>query len=328
MDALTVTAFPRLHFGLLDLGHATPRKYGGVGVVLDWPIYEIRVSVSGELEFAGFTALDSTAKNDIDAMTRRFLSFNDLTSCRVELCGTPIQHVGLGSKTALSLAVLAGINERFSLGRSIEELQCASGRGAVSGIGVHGFFLGGLIVDAGQPQDGFSHVPSSSARSTSVPFLQMRIPMNESWTFYLLLPAGIRYSGADERELFNRHTPIPQAEAYEAISLVYHGIVPSLVTNDLQSLRASLHRFGKVGFKAREIAAQTHETRATLEDLQKLESCAAGMSSVGPLLYAVSNAGRAVAENDVRAACARHGASLLSICKVRNSGYTIRRDSI
>jgi beta-ribofuranosylaminobenzene 5'-phosphate synthase len=328
MDAIMVTAFPRIHFGLLDLAHATQRKYGGVGVVLDWPAYEIRVSASDQLEFAGFMALDAIAGDDIQAVAKSFLAGNRLKSCRIELCRPPLQHVGLGSKTALTLAVLTGVNECFSLGRTVADLQRASGRGSVSGVGVHGFFLGGLIVDAGQPQDGLSHAPSSAASPTSASLLQLRTAMDESWVFYLLLPAGMRYSGLEERELFTRLTPIPPAEAHEAISLVYHGIVPSLLTKDLGSLRAAFRRFSAIGFKAKEIAAQTDETRLLLQDVQALESCAAGMSSVGPLVYAVSNRDRDVVEKEVRAACLKSGATVLSICSARNSGCSIRRDAL
>lgn len=324
MNAVRVTAFPRVHFGLLDLAHATRRKYGGVGVVLDWPVYEIAVTRSESLSFEGFNALDETAQDELREVTKRFLVANGVSQCKVELCSSPPQHVGLGSKTALTLAILAGVNECLSLGRSAVALQRASGRGAVSGIGTHGFFSGGLIVDVGQPQDGRPHVPSAAAITTEPSLLQMRVALPECWVFYLLLPNGIHYSGLQERELFSRQTPIPAAEAYEAISLVYHGIVPSLITGELEPLRMALRRFGQVGFKAREIAAQTEETRELLANLNALESCAVGMSSVGPLVFAISNLERGGVETDVRAACLESGATLVRACKVRNEGHSIR----
>lgn len=323
MNGLVVTAFPRLHFGLLDLAHATSRKYGGVGVVLDWPAYEVAIASATELEFGGFSSIDDAASDGLQSIVRRYLVSKALPPCRIDLRKVLPQHVGLGSKTALTLAILVGLNEYFSSRESTADLQFYSGRGGVSGVGVHGFFSGGLIVDVGQFQDRKPHLPSALVDSQDVSLLQLRNPVAESWLFYLLLPNGVRYAGADERDLFLKHSPIPSSEVFESIALVYHGIVPAFATNQLQPLRAALRRIGEIGFKAREIAAQTNEARMLLDRLYETGICAAGMSSVGPLVFAVSNIERAVVEPEIQSLCSRLGATVLQVCPARNSGYLL-----
>ena len=87
-----------------------------------------------------------------------------LPAARVSVGVRPEEHVGLGVGTQLSLAVarallrLAGMPDPGPT-----ELATLTGRGARSGIGLHGFHHGGMIVDGGRKREG--SVPPLLARA-------------------------------------------------------------------------------------------------------------------------------------------------------------------
>jgi predicted sugar kinase len=72
---------------------------------------------------------------------------------------------------------------------------------------------------------------------------------------------------------------------------MYHGIVPAILERDLSELAANLRKFQRAGFKHAEIIAQTSNVIGLIEDLEGLHSGAVGMSSLGPLVYFVTEDG-------------------------------------
>jgi beta-ribofuranosylaminobenzene 5'-phosphate synthase len=199
----------------------------------------------------------------------------------------PPQHVGLGTKTALILAAVMAANVELELKLDAATLQSLSGRGGTSGIGIHGFFTGGFLVDAGHPQAAITSLsPSSSRRANSVPMLVLRLPIPLNWRFHLVLPPGTVLEGSAEAEFFANNTPISEGDAHEAISLAYHGLMPAVREADLKKLQLILGRIHKIGFKASELAAQTPQVRDVYHRLLQT-SMPVGLSSLGPLLYVV-----------------------------------------
>ena len=116
------------------------------------------------------------------------------------------------------------------------------------------------------------------------------------------LPHGRIYSGEDEAIFFEENTPIGAAEVYEVLAAVYHGIVPAFAEADLGLLRAALWDVQQTGFKKREIAGQTGRVRELLELLHSRWKLAAGMSSLGPLVYGISLCDRSVPGSDIASA--------------------------
>jgi len=73
-----------------------------------------------------------------------------LAPARIEVVSTAPEHAGLGVGTQLSLGVARGLYELAGLPPpTAEQLAALTGRGRRSGVGLHGFRLGGLIVDGG-----------------------------------------------------------------------------------------------------------------------------------------------------------------------------------
>lgn len=201
-----VTAHSRLHFGLFSFG-AQPGgaqlQFGGVGAMIDRPLVRLLVvqavdwSASGPqsdraLEFAQRTA----AGLDLPAEWR----------CRVTVLDAPPAHVGLGSGTQLALAVASGVSRvaRRPLTR-LEDLAAFTGRARRSSVGLHGFFRGGLIVDAGKRH-----------RDVVSPLLA-RIDLPAPWRFVLLISHNEQglHGDAEERAF----AELPAVDARTATGL-------------------------------------------------------------------------------------------------------------
>jgi len=167
---VTIHSFPRLHVGLLDLGHATHRHYGGAGFYVDGLPVEIQVTRSREMRLLGLEQLDREGQRDLRnaiTRTRALLSWPKLT---IQLRNVPQQHVGLGSKTATILGTLKAINLICRSPLENRTVQKLSNRGGTSGIGVNAFFSGGFLVDCGHAASGKqTFAPSSRRTHFSVP---------------------------------------------------------------------------------------------------------------------------------------------------------------
>src|SRR5690606_33958207 len=151
--------------------------------------------------------------------------------------GHAMQHVGLGTKTALKLAVVSAYHRLLEMCVDRAVQQRLSGRGGASGIGIHGFFEGGVLWDAGKPAQAVEALlPSGAALAKSTPTLMMRQPFPSPWRVGLCLPRAERSHGMDERRFFEAHTPIPRNEALETMALLYHGVLPAFRQVDLALL--------------------------------------------------------------------------------------------
>lgn len=323
-----VRAYPRLHLSLLDLGGATFRRYGGAGIMLDCMPVEVVVEDGGGGPIVGLDRLDALGQKDVtEALERLSASIqapNLRRPLRIGLRTIPPQHIGLGTKTALILAILKGCIVHCGIKVPKYRLQALSARGATSGVGIHGFFCGGFVVDAGHPAHaGKMYAPSRFRQDIGIPCHVSRISIPNRWRFGLILPPGRRYAGSDELAFFRRNTPISKSTVQEAISYMYHGVVPAVRTRDLLLLKRSLRALHKWGFKASELCGQSIEVQRTFRALDRMPECAVGLSSMGPLLYTVMDVRSKHIQHKIACYCQDNGLSLLAICKGRNLGCEV-----
>ena len=280
-------AFPRLHFGLADLGRATLRAYGGAGVQLDGPHIEVEAAIAESRVLSGFERLDERGQADVAAAIERFEAvLPDELSFRVSLLTDIYEHVGLGTKTAVILGALqaAAIASGYNVSRT--ELQLLSGRGGASGVGIHAFFIGGLVIDAGHWQsDVVALHPSAARKPVDVPLLVNRLEVPHNWRFRLVLPRGKRLAGEDEARFFDSATPVPAQEVHETIALLHHGIGPAFATGNIDALAESLDALQKCGFKSKEVEAQPCSVQTLMTECRRIGPT--GLSSIGPLVFVV-----------------------------------------
>jgi beta-RFAP synthase len=275
---LRIRAPSRLHFGLLGWNSQAARPYGGIGLMIELPGIELVCEAAAQAEATG--PLCARAQPLLTDLVRRLLDAGrPVTPARVQIVCAPEEHIGLGVGTQLSLAVayaflkLSGVPEPTP-----RDLAQLTGRGAHSGVGLHGFLHGGLIVAGGRKDE------------TGGPPLLSRVPFPEEWSILIVQPPGPRgLHGADETQAFLDLPPIPQSVTDALCRLVLLEVLPALAERDLAGFGASLSAL-QAGVGARFAPAQGGIYAAPLlaSIAQKLETLGffgVGQSSWGPTLY-------------------------------------------
>src|SRR5437764_646515 len=129
-----IVARPRIHVSLADMGFASLRSFGGIGFSIEEPLTVFQFEQYGDLEIHGLDVLDEEGRADLTQVLERMRLDREELHFRAILKAVPPQHVGFGSKTALSLALVAGVNAFKAIGWSVQQMQRLSGRGAASGV--------------------------------------------------------------------------------------------------------------------------------------------------------------------------------------------------
>jgi beta-RFAP synthase len=269
----------RLHFGLLGWGPQPLRRFGGIGLMIDSPGIELSVEPAPAWNFEGPLA---TRVEQIVTQLRARMHENGTTlpPARIRVERAPAEHVGLGVGTQLCLAVartvlrLAGTAEP-----AVEQLARLTGRGRRSGIGLHGFHHGGLIVDG------------QRTAQDEIPPLLARLPFPEEWSILIIQPPGDRgLHGSDERRAFANLAPIAQSVADSLGQLVVREILPAVARADLSTFGGALGELqaqvGACFAPAQGGIYTTAQAAAIVDDLQQAGFAGAGQSSWGPTLYA------------------------------------------
>ncbi|MBI1311528.1 hypothetical protein GC176_09490 [bacterium] len=262
--SVTVTTGSRLHFGLLTHRPQSGREFGGIGVMIDSPGWQIAVSTSGvrestpvpDLSRTGsvtvtVSAAAATACVDSEERVRRTLerwvqsTRTDVeqgsrsalpADLRVHVERAIPGHRGLGSGTQLGLA----IGRALSLAAGEGDLNTGvlaerTGRGLRSAVGTWGFERGGLIVDGGK-------LPEQTV-GTCV----SRLEFPAEWRFLLIAPAGgYGLSGADEVAAFERLQGMPGERSQRLCRIALMDLLPAIAETDVAAASAALTEYGRV----------------------------------------------------------------------------------
>lgn len=321
---MLIRCYPRIHLGLIDLGGATFRRYGGAGFTLSSLSTELVAVPSRRLVVNGLDKLDTQGQQDLISALERLLKVVPSARTRITIKKLPPQHVGLGTKTALLLGAITVATLATDVRLPPKLAKQLAGRGGASGVGVNTFFSGGFLTDVGHKSNKLGdYEPSSTQVPLSYPPVSCRVKIPSSWVFYLLLPGGQRYSGVSEAEFFQLNTPVPKAEVMRCLALTYHGVVPAVLTKDLALLKMSIQGLQRTGFKRRELEAQPDTIKGIIEQFQRTPECAAGVSSMGPLIYVIADKNNEAVKAQVNAVCREFQAVILDVCSGRNRGYEV-----
>jgi beta-RFAP synthase len=296
-----VEAPSRLHFGLLSLladgaecwpgfGDAPGvpvRSFGGVGLMIDTPSIALSVRPATEWRAEGSAsarALQFAQKfvDELPPAERR--PFHVL----VERC--PPEHVGLGTGTALGLAVARALAiELGHLEWSTLELAERVGRGERSAVGIHGFEHGGFIVEAGK-------LPNEAIAP-----LVCRQEFPDAWRVVVIQPGEPgEWHGDRERRAFAQLRRNSDAGLTETLCrLVLLGMLPALASADCDAFGEALYEFNaRLGAVFAPVQGGTYGSRRAADVIAFLRAQGvhgAGQSSWGPTVFAVvSDVDRAV----------------------------------
>jgi beta-ribofuranosylaminobenzene 5'-phosphate synthase len=307
---VTVKTPSRLHCTLIDLHGGLGRVDGGIGVALEDPKLMLRAHLSDEPSnvrginkdlFQKF--VNQFLKNSIEVLAIEPPGF-EVLGAQINVLETIPSHMGLGSRTQLSLALGVALTRLLELDCSIQTIARVMGRGGTSGVGVAAFEQGGFILDVGHSfgpgRQKTSFVPSRIANAPPAPVLAHQA-MPPDWLFVVTLPAiGKGAYGSREVEIFRKYCPIPKKEVEKLSRLILMQLMPALIEKDIQTFGAALTALQQIGFKKVEINLQRKIITDLMEVALSSGAAGGGMSSFGPATYALVT-GREEAEDVARA---------------------------
>jgi len=287
-----ISAPSRLHFGLIDLHGGLSRVDGGIGLALSNPHTILSASIARELQAEGGTP---EMNRRADTAARAILAHQGISGgALLTLHSSPSEHVGLGSGTALGLSAARAVCELYRLNLSVREIAGIIGRGGTSGIGTGAFDRGGFLLDGGHSFGKFadkeSFLPSAASEGVCPPPVIARQDFPEEWKILLVTPHTLlRIYGDEERELFTRACPVPEAEVGETCREVIMRVLPGLVDHDLDLFSAGINRIQHLGFKKAECTHQPPVVEDLLRAVRSAGATCAGMSSFGPTVFCITD---------------------------------------
>jgi len=203
------------------------------------------------------------------------------------------EHLGIGSKTQLCLAIGLAITKLEGLELPVERITKIVGRGGTSGIGWRGFEQGGFILDAGHNfgpgKEKETFLPSSASSSANPALTLIRYPIPENWRFLVIIPK-VKQGAHDQEEvnIFQEYTPINREDVNEVSHQIIMKVLPGLIKNDLDCFGEGIRRIQKIGFKKIEIDLQHPIVKNLMKFLEAEGVKAYGMSSFGPCVVAIT----------------------------------------
>lgn len=233
-----VSTGARLHFGLLAHAGQGQRQFGGVGLMVDQPGFQLQVETSdGTSPGDSYHGPDIWADRVQEVVQRcRQLAPDAPANCRWTLSQTILPHVGLGSGTQLALAVAQAYTTlQGETNCPVIALATRAGRGLRSALGIHGFQQGGLIVEVGKR----SSEQISPAAS--------RIEWPAEWRILLIRPTDAKgLSGADEIQAFSKLAPMAKALSARLCQITLLEFLPAVLEHDFDTATESLFQFGRL----------------------------------------------------------------------------------
>ncbi len=286
----------RIHCTLIDLNGQLGRIDGGFGIALTAPamVLDIENGSSG-VQFAARADALPVLREIVDKVFHKDPSLQQ--DVKLALKEYFPSHVGLGSKTQLSLAVVTALLQAKHVPETDQIAARARlvERGGTSGVGCIAFERGGFILDGGHTfgpvAEKQTFLPSSASRTCVGPLLA-RYAVPREWRFVLITP-NVRPGAHDQEEVnvFQRFCPIPLAEVQALSHLILMKVLPSMACGDITRFGQAISAIQQTGFKRIEVSLQADVVRNLLPYLVEQGAAGAGMSSFGPTVYAFTDSG-------------------------------------
>ncbi|WP_442507233.1 beta-ribofuranosylaminobenzene 5'-phosphate synthase [Novipirellula sp. SH528] len=223
-----VTTGSRLHFGLLD----TAKPFGGVGVMIDDPITEVRARRADT--FAGPTIAADRVLG-IAERYRQHFHLETLPNCQIEVVRRPSAHTGLGTGTQLAMAVAEAISRLLNPSLSDETIAFRiADRGRRSAVGIHGYLRGGLIYE------------DSDSASELNP-IQQRLDVPKQWCVAILRPTQETSTISGDEEL-NQFAKLPATTPRQRAhfrDLITKRLLPAIENADFDAFSEAVHHYNR-----------------------------------------------------------------------------------
>jgi beta-ribofuranosylaminobenzene 5'-phosphate synthase len=263
----------RLHLGLLELGDGMGRIYGGMGVAVEKPFTEIEVEPNEKLQVEG----DAGPIQEV--VDRLGSTYGIEPRVRIRVINSIPAHVGLGSRTQLTLAIATGITQLYGIKATVDDLARILGLGRISGIGTAVFRAGGFVLDGGR-----------RIGSDGLPPILIQRPFPRSWAFTIAIPGGMRGpTDAEEEYLFGMLPKMDDGTVGRLCRLTLVKLLPALVEEDIASFGEALTDIQRIlggYFSTVQGGVFANPQAEEISDMMSnMGAVAVGQSSWGPSLY-------------------------------------------
>lgn len=228
---VSVRTGARLHAGMFAFGRPDARQFGGLGLMIDRPGWELSLAPSER-----FAVVGPQAERVSAAALRLAAGLGFSGGAAIEILNEIPAHAGLGSGTQLHAALAAGLAALRGDGPlDLPALVRLTQRGRRSAIGLYGFVQGGLLVEAGRlPQDDLAP-------------LCARLDVPANWRFVLVRPRALAgVSGAAEVAAFAQLPPTPVETTAELTRIALLELLPAFAAHDAVLAGAALTGFGRL----------------------------------------------------------------------------------
>lgn len=233
---VTVRTGARLHFGLLAINPSRGRQFGGVGLMVDAPGFDLTAE-RADVDVDSILGGTSTNKQRIGLLVERLReqSTGPIPPLKITVHDEIPPHSGLGSGTQLGLAVATIVAAMSGEPLpTIRERAERVGRGKRSAIGLYGFEVGGWLVDGGQRSSG------------DISPLIARAIWPEDWPWVLVTPPECEgLSGVAEQHAFQRLSPMTDATTARMCRTLLLELLPGIADHDFPVVSEALWDYGK-----------------------------------------------------------------------------------
>lgn len=279
-NGVRVSAPARLHLGFLDLHGGLGRKFGSIGLTLEWPRTVVEAVPAPRLCYQGPIShrAQRITERFYTALSEQRLQANHAVHLTIKEA-IP-DHSGLGSGTQLALAIGRAISQVNHLPLSIPEIAALLDRGKRSGIGIGSFLKGGFLVDGGLKPKG------------RIPPIICRHDFPEQWWVLLIIEPTLQgLHGTAETKAFHSLPPFPAEQAAVLCRLTMMQALPALVERDIQAFGQALNAIqaaiGDYFAPAQGARFASPWIAAALQQAQQWGVPAMGQSSWGPTGFAL-----------------------------------------
>lgn len=320
-DTVTLRAPGRLHLGFLDPSASLGRRFGSIGVVIDGFETEVRLSAALADRVTADTPEGDAQMDRASAYLRTLRARTGrLDTLHLRLLRVLPAHGGFGSGTQLALAIARAFTQWHRMDVSSPTLAHWLGRGQRSGIGIHGFDLGGLLVDGGPAADG-----------RPAPLLS-RIALPEQWRIVVAQDQREQgLAGSDEKGALAVLEAMPAARAADICHEVLMRVLPGAASGEFDVFALGVSRvqevLGEYFAPVQNGRAYTSAAVGRLMDWigRSGHQAAIGQSSWGPTGFAIveSQAHADALMNAARAAGLVEDGLALRVVAPRNRGAEI-----
>jgi len=321
LDTVTLRAPARLHLGFLDPSASLGRRFGSIGMVIDGFETEVELSPALADRVTADTPEGDAQMDRASAYLRTLRARSGRPdTLHLRLRRVLPAHGGFGSGTQLALAIARAFTQWHRIDVSTATLAHWLGRGLRSGIGIHGFDLGGLLVDGGPTADG-----------RPAPLLS-RIAVPASWRVLVVQDEREHgLAGSDEKSALAVLDAMPAARAADICHEVLMRVLPGAASGEFDVFAVGVSRvqqlLGEYFAPAQNGRAYTSAAVGQLMDWigRSGHQAAIGQSSWGPTGFAIveSQAHAEALETAARAAGMVEGGLVLRIVTPRNRGAQI-----